>query len=667
MTYTIEKSVEEMEQEEKALQWHKMVNEAAMKAALLRHKQQREYNKRRMARDDPSEKAEFLRAVVEDEEAKPFIVSEPFLLKVREKFVKEDEVSRDNFSRKMERLKRYEKEQKEKERRIKRYHDYRLKRRLVLNGDAEKVVLDKDKKKEKRRIAASKAKLAGVDTEGQEDSPTVETAGERATTPDVHEKLKDMSVDEKHSVAAHKGSGITIPANVYQERRATSPAPSPARSIDADEKALLPAEWKNDKPTTPGPNYHQRYVHEHKSAAEKWPRLEYTRRYGEHLSDTLKEMGKRFDKLNQVEDRVLKQISKSAAATTSLAAKYDLDGTSSSVGLSPIKGAAGNKSLDDGNDVDIKSEDLNNEGDLNKPGGDNSSVHSGPRQPRPVTELASPMTPTVKPPLSLGGLRASSASPTTHGVFPSMHFIKKRTDTKPGEPSQVYYAVKMKQLNGFLSTSDALRDSTEGLSQRSHRSYDDLDESGMPRRRKSPQRQQKKQVIDYTQEEYDMMILKREAEKEQRKLREERGDQIIQNWLQSKEKTKKDRVSKLEVAAAQDRAYLMERKKLVPKSLRKGKKGEQENYESNDELEAFNDVRNKIVLQKMMASVGSIGSASDIANIKSSIRSSTLTGRSLNERIRELQSGTGRRMSVDHTTPTSSPKKQAPLSPEPAK
>jgi hypothetical protein len=71
--------LEELEQEMKLLHWHKLANEAALKAALIRTKKLKAVEQEEAAREALRERAEWMTQIVEDEQSKPLEVDSEFI------------------------------------------------------------------------------------------------------------------------------------------------------------------------------------------------------------------------------------------------------------------------------------------------------------------------------------------------------------------------------------------------------------------------------------------------------------------------------------------------------------------------------------------------------------------------------------------------------------
>ena len=68
-----------LESEMKLLHWHKLANEAALKAALIRTKKMRAADSKKPAKETLKEKAEHMQQVIEEEQAKPLQVGKDYI------------------------------------------------------------------------------------------------------------------------------------------------------------------------------------------------------------------------------------------------------------------------------------------------------------------------------------------------------------------------------------------------------------------------------------------------------------------------------------------------------------------------------------------------------------------------------------------------------------
>jgi len=74
-----EEKIAELEQEMRLLKWHKVANDAALKAALIRTKKLRSTSKEAIRRQRLREKALWMRQVIEEEQMKPLHMNEDFV------------------------------------------------------------------------------------------------------------------------------------------------------------------------------------------------------------------------------------------------------------------------------------------------------------------------------------------------------------------------------------------------------------------------------------------------------------------------------------------------------------------------------------------------------------------------------------------------------------
>ena len=79
-----------LDQEMKLLHWHKLANEAALKAALIRTKKLKEVDRSADREEAKRERSQWMQQVVEEEQAKPLKVNEEFVRKYEEHERKEE-------------------------------------------------------------------------------------------------------------------------------------------------------------------------------------------------------------------------------------------------------------------------------------------------------------------------------------------------------------------------------------------------------------------------------------------------------------------------------------------------------------------------------------------------------------------------------------------------
>lgn len=74
-----QKILESLDQEMKLLHWHKLANEAALKAALIRTKKLKEVDRSGVEAEARKEKEHWMQQIVEEERSKPLKVDEQFI------------------------------------------------------------------------------------------------------------------------------------------------------------------------------------------------------------------------------------------------------------------------------------------------------------------------------------------------------------------------------------------------------------------------------------------------------------------------------------------------------------------------------------------------------------------------------------------------------------
>jgi len=83
--------MEELEQEMKLLHWHKLANEAALKAALIRTRKLRKAEGEEARREALQERAEWMQQIIEDEQSKPLEVDNEFIKEYERREALEEE------------------------------------------------------------------------------------------------------------------------------------------------------------------------------------------------------------------------------------------------------------------------------------------------------------------------------------------------------------------------------------------------------------------------------------------------------------------------------------------------------------------------------------------------------------------------------------------------
>ena len=124
--------IDQLEQELKLLHWHKLANEAALKAALIRTKKLKEQDSGRAVVESRKERAQWMQQIIEEEQSKPLEVTEDFILKYEEKQRIEEERLEEEVQRHVKSLQRIKTNLKEKEEMRRRTMIFREKRKALL-------------------------------------------------------------------------------------------------------------------------------------------------------------------------------------------------------------------------------------------------------------------------------------------------------------------------------------------------------------------------------------------------------------------------------------------------------------------------------------------------------------------------------------------------------
>lgn len=108
-------SIEEIQQEMKLLHWHKLANEAALKAALIRTRKLRTVDRSQKRVDSPREVTKWIRQVALDEEMKPLQVDDEFIRQFEEQEKKKEEQLEQEVQRHVRSLKKLKENLRQKE------------------------------------------------------------------------------------------------------------------------------------------------------------------------------------------------------------------------------------------------------------------------------------------------------------------------------------------------------------------------------------------------------------------------------------------------------------------------------------------------------------------------------------------------------------------------
>ena len=124
--------IQELEQEMKLLHWHKLANEAALKAALIRTKKLKASSNNPMAAvESRRERAQWMQQIIEEEQNKPLEVNEDFIIQYEKKEREEEERLEDEVQRHIESLQKIKKNLRAKEEVRRRTMIYRDKRKAL--------------------------------------------------------------------------------------------------------------------------------------------------------------------------------------------------------------------------------------------------------------------------------------------------------------------------------------------------------------------------------------------------------------------------------------------------------------------------------------------------------------------------------------------------------
>jgi hypothetical protein len=127
--------VKELEQEMKLLHWHKLANEAALKAALIRTKKLKAASNNPLAAvESRRERAQWMQQIIEEEQNKPLEVNEDFILNYEKREREEEERLEEEVQRHIESLQKIKQNLRNKEEVRRRTIVYREKRKALQNS-----------------------------------------------------------------------------------------------------------------------------------------------------------------------------------------------------------------------------------------------------------------------------------------------------------------------------------------------------------------------------------------------------------------------------------------------------------------------------------------------------------------------------------------------------
>jgi hypothetical protein len=123
--------VEEIEQEMKLLNWHKLANEAALKAALIRTRRLRDTDRKAMAVERNREEAQYMQQILEEEQRKPLEVTAEFIREYEQREMVEEQRLETEVNRHIQSLTRLKEQLRQREEVRKRTNTYREKKNLL--------------------------------------------------------------------------------------------------------------------------------------------------------------------------------------------------------------------------------------------------------------------------------------------------------------------------------------------------------------------------------------------------------------------------------------------------------------------------------------------------------------------------------------------------------
>ena len=128
------RNIDALEQELKLLHWHKLANEAALKAALIRTKKLKDADSGRAVVETRKETAQWMQQIIEEEQSKPLEVTEDFILKYEAQQREDEERLEEEVQRHIKSLQRIKINLKNKEEMRRRTLLYRKKRKQLMEA-----------------------------------------------------------------------------------------------------------------------------------------------------------------------------------------------------------------------------------------------------------------------------------------------------------------------------------------------------------------------------------------------------------------------------------------------------------------------------------------------------------------------------------------------------
>lgn len=146
--------LEELTQEMKLLHWHKLANEAALKAALIRTRKHKSQDRNATVMDAVQEKAEWMQQIVEEEQSKPLEVDSEYLKEYEKQERREEERLQEEVRRHIRSLRALRSDLKKREETRKRNMKYKMERaafQMKQSSSEDETGLDSEEKETRKQ------------------------------------------------------------------------------------------------------------------------------------------------------------------------------------------------------------------------------------------------------------------------------------------------------------------------------------------------------------------------------------------------------------------------------------------------------------------------------------------------------------------------------------
>jgi len=208
-----EENLKELEQEMKLLKWHKLANDAALKAALIKTKRLKNKETKTKGNLRQMERAAWMQQVIQEEQSKPLEVDEAFIAEYKEKEARENKRVAKEMKAHLQNVRRLKEQAAKRE-------DIRM--RNLAYREKKQELAEKRKEVQDRALG-----LISIAAKTAEEETTVAILKENDLTAldklvELEKRISSLEKDYKNGVSSKKGSASKKPV-VFAKNR-TAPA-----------------------------------------------------------------------------------------------------------------------------------------------------------------------------------------------------------------------------------------------------------------------------------------------------------------------------------------------------------------------------------------------------------------------------------------------------------